>query len=183
MNIFELILLGFAISADSFVSSLLIGIKEEKINFRLLILVAIIFATFQSLMPVLGYVLINTFSKYLVNIDHFIAFFFLLYLGINMIRDKNTSEYRGIKLSAIITLAIAVTIDAFAVGITYSILDVFIPLTLMINFSITFITTIIGILIGSRLGHLIRDKANTIGGIILIIIGIKILLSHLNIIK
>lgn len=182
MSILEIILLGFAIAADSFAASILIGIKEHKVCFKNLILVATIFAIFQALMPAIGYFLINIFSKYLVAIDHFIAFLLLLYIGINMIIDNNKDEYRGIEIISVIILAIAVTIDAFAVGITYSVLNVSVPLTIIINFTITFISTIIGIILGTKLGSYIQEKANLVGGITLIIIGFKILLSHLNII-
>ncbi len=181
MNIFELILLGIAIAADSFAASILIGIKEKK-NFKTYMLVATMFATFQSLMPVIGCLLINIFAGYLIAVDHYIAFIFLLYLGINMIRDSEDEEYRGIKLASIIMLSVAVTIDALAVGITYSVLKISIPLTIIINFSITFITTIIGIFLGERLGERLRSKANIVGGLILILIGLKILLTHLHII-
>lgn len=179
MSIFELFLVSIAICADSFASSVMVGISSKDKDNHLFIKVACLFATFQSLMPVLGYLLINIFSTYLVVIDHFIAFFMLSYLGISLIKGDGEDNRFNLSLKGLIMLSVAVTIDALTVGITYSVLHVFLPLTIIINFLMTLFTSLIGLYLGTKIGHLIKEKTSKIGGIILILLGLKILLSHL----
>lgn len=181
MNIFELLVLGLALSADSFAASVSIGIELKSIKLKKILIIAILFALFQSLMPVIGYLLANIFHSLLTSIDHWLSFVVLFYLGFNMLKERNREEnINYMNFYALVLVAIAVTLDAFTVGITYAILDVNLVLTIIINFIITFITTIIGLKIGVLIGPLLKSKAKTAGGLVLIALGFKILICHLH---
>ena len=182
MNIFELLILGLALSADSCAASISIGIDLKNIKSRNIIYIAVLFSFFQSMMPVIGYTLASMFSSIFVSIDHFISFIVLLILGIKMIKESNEEEKLDyMNFYALMILSIAVTLDAFTVGITYSLLHVYLPITILINFLTTFITTILGLKIGTYLGTTFKSRAKVIGGLVLISLGIKILLTHLGI--
>lgn len=181
MNIFELLILGLALSADSFAASVSIGIELKSIKVKKILIIASLFAIFQSLMPVIGYLLTNIFHHFLTSIDHWLSFAVLFYLGFNMLKERNKEEaINYMSLYALILVAIAVTLDAFTVGITYAILNINLLLTIIINFIITFITTIMGLKIGVLLGPLLKTKAKIAGGLVLIALGFKILICHLH---
>lgn len=180
MNIFELLVLGLALSADSFAASISIGIDLNKIKLKNAVFIAFLFSLFQSMMPVLGYALTNVFSAFFSSIDHLISFLVLSILGIKMIKESREDERLDyMNVYALIIISIAVTLDAFTVGITYSLLHINLLLTIIINFISTFITTIIGLKIGNLLGQKFKYQAKVIGGLVLISLGIKILLSHI----
>ncbi len=182
MNIFELLVLGLALSADSCAASISIGIDLKNIKFHNAFLIAFFFSFFQSMMPVIGFALANIFKLFLTSIDHFISFIVLLVLGIKMIKESREDERLDyMNLYALIIISLAVTLDAFTVGITYSLLHINLILTIIINFLTTFLTTLIGLKIGNILGHKFKYRAKVIGGLVLISLGLKILLSHLHI--
>lgn len=182
MNIFELLVLGLALSADSCAAAVSIGIDLKKIKLKTALLIACTFSLFQSMMPVIGYTLANMLSSILASIDHFISFLVLFVLGINMIKDRDNNERLDyMSFYALLIISIAVTLDAFTVGITYSLLHVSLYLTIIINFLTTFITTLIGLKIGNILGCAFKKRAKIIGGLVLISLGIKILLGHIGV--
>ncbi|MDE6142021.1 MAG: manganese efflux pump MntP family protein [Bacilli bacterium] len=182
MNIFELLVLGLALSADSCAASVSIGIDLKSIKLKNALLIASIFSVFQSMMPVIGYTLASILSNILTSVDHLISFIVLFLLGIKMIKDKDNDErFDYMNIYALIIISIAVTLDAFTVGITYSLLHISLPLTIIINFSTTFVTTLIGLKIGNILGSTFKKRAKVIGGLVLISLGIKILLTHIGI--
>ncbi|MCX4366065.1 MAG: manganese efflux pump MntP family protein [Bacilli bacterium] len=182
MNVFELLVLGLALSADSCAAAVSIGIDLKRIKLKNALLIASIFSIFQSMMPVIGYTLTNILSGILASIDHFISFLVLFILGVKMIKDRDNEEQLNyMNIYALIIISIAVTIDAFTVGITYSLLHISLPLTIIINFLTTFITTLIGLKVGNILGSTFKKHAKTMGGLVLISLGIKILLHHINI--
>lgn len=181
MNIFELLILGLALSADSCAASVSIGIDLKKIKLKNALIIAFLFSFFQSMMPVIGYTLASIFSNILASIDHFISFIVLFILGVKMIKESKEEERLDyMNFYALIIISIAVTLDAFTVGITYSLLHINLSITILINFLTTFITTILGLKIGGYLGTTFKNKAKVIGGLVLISLGIKILLSHLG---
>ncbi len=189
MNIIEIIIISIGLAMDSSTMAICLGLQIRKnINIKAF-KIAFWFALFQAIMPVIGYLLGNTFASLINKIDHFIIFFVLSFVGINMIMEQN--EYvvinDEVSLKEIILLSVVTSIDALAVGVTFSFLDVNIKLAFINIGLITFILT----LIGCRLGNFIAYKmsktklskyVSAFGGIILILLGTKILLQHLGII-
>lgn len=185
MNIYEIIFLSFALSMDSFSASICKGIALKKTTVVTLIIVGLWFAIFQSLMPILGFFLANIFKSLLMQLDHWISFFVLAYLGIEMLRSSSsevTPEVATLNFKSMLIMSVAISVDAFTVGVTYTFLNVNIFVASLSNFIITFITTVIGIKIGTKFGTLLNEKALTFGGLSLIALGLKILLEHLKLI-
>ena len=181
MNIIELIVLSFSLSMDSFATSLCKGIEFNNNLYKSSITTSIWFSIFQTIMPVLGYYLGNTISMKLFSVAYYISFFILSFLGISMIREKDDvvqlNDSLGFKIMFL--LSVSISMDAFSVGISYALLNLNIILSSILNFSITFITTYIGCILGSKIGSKYSSISKTIGGIILISLGIKILLTHI----
>lgn len=186
MGIFEILLIGLGLAMDAFAVSICKGLSMKKMNWKNAIIIALYFGIFQALMPIIGYFLGTTFSSLVENIDHWIAFILLVIIGGNMIKDSfdDECEKRNEKVDfkTMIILAIATSIDALAVGVTFAFFKTNIVLAISIIGMITFILSLIGVKIGNRFGDKFQNKAELIGGIILIIIGSKILLEHLGII-
>ena len=181
MNIIELIVLSFSLSMDSFATSFCKGIEFNNNLYKSSITTSIWFSIFQTIMPVLGYYLGNIISMKLFSVAYYISFFILSFLGISMIREKDDvvqlNDSLGFKIMFL--LSVSISIDAFSVGISYALLNLNIILSSILNFSITFITTYIGCILGSKIGSKYSSISKTIGGIILISLGIKILLTHI----
>lgn len=181
MNIIELIVLSFSLSMDSFATSLCKGIEFNNNLYKSSIITSIWFSIFQTIMPVLGYYLGNIISMKLFSVAYYISFFILSFLGISMIREKDDvvqlNDSLGFKIMFL--LSVSISMDAFSVGISYALLNLNIILSSILNFSITFITTYIGCILGSKIGSKYSSISKTIGGIILISLGIKILLTHI----
>lgn len=149
------------------------------------IIIAIYFGVFQAIMPALGYVLGTTFESLVTAFDHWIAFILLVFIGGNMIKgafdDEKEKNNDKVDLKTMIVLALATSIDALAVGITFAFLNVNLILAISIIGIITFVMSAFGVKIGNRFGDKYQSKAEFIGGAILVLLGIKILLEHLNI--
>ncbi len=181
MNIIELIVLSFSLSMDSFATSLCKGIEFNNNLYKSSITTSIWFSIFQTIMPVLGYYLGNIISMKLFSVAYYISFFILSFLGISMIREKDDvvqlNDSLGFKIMFL--LSVSISMDAFSVGISYALLNLNIILSSILNFSITFITTYIGCILGSKIGSKYSSISKTIGGIILISLGIKILLTNI----
>lgn len=181
MNIIELIVLSFSLSMDSFATSLCKGIEFNNNLYKSSIITSIWFSIFQTIMPILGYYLGNIISMKLFSVAYYISFFILSFLGISMIREKDDvvqlNDSLGFKIMFL--LSVSISMDAFSVGISYALLNLNIILSSILNFSITFITTYIGCILGSKIGSKYSSISKTIGGIILISLGIKILLTHI----
>lgn len=181
MNIIELIVLSFSLSMDSFATSLCKGIEFNNNLYKSSITTSIWFSIFQTIMPVLGYYLGNIISMKLFSVAYYISFFILSFLGISMIREKDDvvqlNDSLGFK--TMFLLSVSISMDAFSVGISYALLNLNIILSSILNFSITFITTYIGCILGSKIGSKYSSISKTIGGIILISLGIKILLTNI----
>lgn len=185
MGIFEIILIGLGLAMDAFAVSICKGLSMKKMNWKNAIIISLYFGIFQALMPIVGYFLGTTFSSFVENVDHWIAFILLAIIGGNMIKDSfdDECEKRNDKVDfkTMIILAIATSIDALAVGVTFAFFETNIVLAVSIIGIITFILSLIGVKIGNRFGDKFQNKAELTGGIILIMIGVKILLEHLEI--
>lgn len=182
MSIIEIILIGIGLSMDAFAVSICKGLSLKSINIKNSIIVGLYFGIFQGLMPILGYLLGINFESFITSIDHYIVFILLLILGINMIKDSlNTNEELNDKLDfkTMLVLSVATSIDALAVGISFAFLQVNIIISSLIITMITFIFCSIGVIVGNKVGNKCGSKAMMLGGIILILIGIKILIEHL----
>ena len=183
MTIFEIILTAIALSMDAFAVSICKGISLKKINLRNCVLIGTYFGLFQALMPIIGYLLGHNFKDLIMSIDHWIAFILLLSIGINMILESSKEEIldnkEKLSFKVMIVLAIATSIDALAVGITFAFLDVDIIGSSLIIGIITFTLSILGAKFGNVFGNKLEKRAQVLGGIILIMIGLKILIEHL----
>ena len=186
MGIAELFLIGVGLSMDAFAVSVCKGLSVQKLEKKHMALVGLYFGGFQFLMPVLGYLLGARFESFITNVDHWIAFALLLVIGGNMIKEsfgeaEKLNDDFGFK--TMLMLAVATSIDALAVGITFAFLQVrILPAALLIGVT-TFCLSALGIYIGNRFGARYKSRAELAGGIILILIGVKILLEHLGIIN
>ena len=185
MGIIELIITSVGVSMDAFATSICKGLTLRKINIKNCMIVGLYFGLFQAIMPLIGYLLGSTLGDTIIKIDHWVAFALLTILGSNMLIDvfSNKSDEGNCELTfkAMLPLAIATSIDALAVGITFAFLKVNIILSISLIGIITFIMSFMGVKIGNKFGNKFEKKAQILGGVILISIGIKILLTHLGI--
>ena len=190
MNLAELILMGVALAMDAFAVSVCRGLAMRRVNIRHCLIIAAFFGGFQALMPFLGWLLGGTFAKYITSIDHWIAFFLLLYIGVKMmidaIRERNeglTAEElepdASLDLKDLFLMAIATSIDALAVGITFSFLQVNIAEASFVIGIVTFGICVAGVFIGNIFGTRFKTLAQLAGGVILILLGIRILVEGL----
>ncbi len=186
MDLFEIILVGIGLAMDTFAVSVCKGLSMKKMNWKSAIIIALYFGIFQAGMPIIGYFLATTFSGFVESIDHWIAFILLAIIGGNMIKESREDEVEKrndkVDIKTMLLLALATSIDALAVGITFSFLKTNIGLAVTIIGCITFSLSLIGVKVGNKFGDKFQNKAELTGGIILIIIGLKILLEHLGII-
>ena len=186
LNTLELLLIAIGLSMDAFAVSVCKGLSIKKLSLRNCIIVGVWFGTFQALMPLLGYFIGSAFETYIIAVDHWIAFILLSLIGGNMIKgsyeEDGGENNDSLQPSIMFTLAIATSIDAFAVGITFALLP-----SVNIIYAVSFIGCITLILsaVGVKMGHLFGKgqsaRAERLGGIILIGMGLKILLEHLGI--
>lgn len=184
MGILELVILSIGLAMDAFAVSICKGLSVKKVKPKHYLIVGGYFGGFQALMPLVGYLLGISFQQFIVSIDHWIAFILLGIIGINMIKesfgdDENVNASFSFK--DMLPLAVATSIDALAVGITFAFLQVNIALAVTLIGVITFIFSAVGIKIGVIFGDKFKNKAELLGGVVLILIGLKILLDHLGI--
>lgn len=185
MNLWELFLIAAGLSMDAFAVSVCKGLATKKIEIRHFLIVGLWFGGFQALMPALGYSLGSGFEQYISHLDHWIAFILLALIGGNMIREalsKNEECHdASFSVKTMFIMAVATSIDALAVGITFSLLpDVNIAAAVSFIGIITFILSGAGLKIGNVFGTRYKAKAEFAGGLILVLMGIKILLEHLG---
>lgn len=182
MGILEICFIGLSLSMDAFAVSISKGLSFKNHYFGKAIIVGLYFGIFQALMPLIGYYFGTTFSNAVHKIDYWIAFIALTLLGFNMIKDSINSEEEEmedkIDVKTMITLSIATSIDALVVGVTFAFLEVSKFVAISIIGITTFLLCVIGVIIGNKLGGLFKNKASILGGVILILIGIKILLNN-----
>ena len=186
----ELFLIGVGLAMDAFAVSICKGLAMRKVNKKQALVIGLFFGGFQALMPLIGWALGTQFESYITNIDHWIAFLLLAYIGGKMIVEAVKSKDETVEidqmdppldLKEMFVLAIATSIDALAVGITFAFLDYPIVEAISIIGITTFFISIGGVYIGNFFGNKYKNKAEFAGGLILVLIGLKILLEHLGI--
>lgn len=184
MSLFTLFVTAVGLSMDAFAVSICKGLAMKKLSWKKALIIGLWFGGFQALMPSVGYLLGSRFEKYVTSIDHWIAFALLALIGINMIRESLSGEEENandaVDFKTMLLLAIATSIDALAVGVTYAFLQVQIAPAVSFIGIITFSLSIIGVKIGNVFGLKYKTKAEIAGGIILLLMGTKILLEHLG---
>lgn len=187
MGTIELLLLSIGLAMDAFAVSICKGISMKKMDWKKACIIGLWFGGFQALMPTIGYFLGNTFESLVTSIDHWIAFALLGFIGGKMIKEalsnKKEESDDDVSFKTMLILAIATSIDALAVGITFAFLEVNIVLAIVLIGIVSFVLSVIGTKIGNRFGSKYERKAELIGGIILVLLGTKILLEHLGIIS
>jgi len=180
----ELFLIAFALAMDSVAVSIATGSKYKKITFVTVIKIAVFFGIFQGLMPFFGFVMGGVFSSFVDSVDHYIAFVILLYLGYRMIKEAQSNnfedEVQDLRNRTLLILALATSIDALAIGVTFSFQEIDILYAVGVIGGITFLLCIIAVYIGKFLGGFLENKAEYLGGIILIGLGFKILLEGIK---
>lgn len=188
MSFCEILLLGVGLAMDAFAVSICKGLGMSKVNGKQCLVIGLFFGGFQALMPLLGWFLGSAFAEKIKAIDHWIAFILLGYIGIKMISDaiKEWKEETKVEemdlpldLKEMFMLAIATSIDALAVGVTFSFLEVAVAWACTIIGVVTFLISCGGVYVGNIFGERYKAKAQIIGGVILVVLGIRILLSHL----
>ena len=190
MSIWEVLIIAIGLSMDAFAVALCKGLSMKKLSIKYGVIIALFFGVFQALMPLIGWFVSSRFEKYIKAYDHWIAFALLLFIGIKMIIDavkesrhpEEESDFR-FKIGELFVLAIATSIDALAVGVTFGLLEINIWSSISIIGCVTFVLSLLGVIIGNFFGSRFRTKAEIAGGIILILLGVKILLEHLGIIN
>lgn len=187
MDFLSLFILAVGLSMDAFAVAVCKGLALKKIAFRHALTVGLWFGIFQALMPLLGYLLAAQFKDAIAAYDHWIAFILLALIGGNMIREavfeKEEAETDGaLSFRSMLPLAVATSIDALAVGVTFAFLDVrIVPSVTLIGVT-TLILSMLGVKAGSLFGARYEKKAEILGGVILILLGVKTLLEHLGVI-
>lgn len=186
MGVVEIILIAVGLAMDAFAVSICKGLSMKKMDWKKAGIIGLYFGGFQGGMPLIGYLLGIGFEDKIKSVDHWIAFALLVFIGANMIKealDKKDCEEVNDKIDfrTMIVLAIATSIDALAIGVTFAFLNVNIIFAVCMIALITFIISMIGVKIGNVFGDKYESKAEIAGGIILICLGVKILLEHLGI--
>ncbi|MGM9646306.1 MAG: manganese efflux pump MntP family protein [Eubacteriales bacterium] len=192
MGAVELIILAVGLSMDAFAVAICKGLSMKKVSFKEMAIVGLWFGGFQALMPLIGYFLGEACEKYIEQVDHWVAFVLLVLIGALMIKESFEKEEKKeeekenssspLAFKTMLTMAIATSIDALAVGISFGILpDVNITVAVSSIGIITFILSAVGVKIGNVFGAKYKSKAEFAGGLILVLLGIKILLEHLGV--
>ena len=185
MSLIELFLIAVGLSMDAFAVSVCKGLSVRKAEPRHSLIVGAYFGGFQALMPALGYVLGRQFESLITSVDHWIAFVLLGIIGGNMIREalKGDAEEMddSFTFRTMLPLAIATSIDALAMGVTFAFLQVqIVPAVLFIGVT-TFVLSAVGLKVGNVFGAKYKSRAELFGGVVLVLMGVKILLEHLGI--
>lgn len=187
MSFFTLFTLAIGLAMDAFAVSVCKGLALKKMSLKKAFITGAYFGLFQAGMPVIGYFLGISFRDYITSIDHWISFGLLVFLGIKMIREalKNEacSTNDSVAFRVMIVLAVATSIDALAVGITFAFLNVNLVVAVSLIGIVTFLLSMIGVRLGHIFGARYKRAAECLGGGVLILLGFKILLEHLGILN
>lgn len=196
MSLLELFIIAVGLSMDAFAVAVCKGLSMKKISIRKAGIVGLYFGAFQGGMPLIGYFLGVQFQDKITSIDHWVAFILLGIIGINMIKESRNSscevavdalddmnEDNPLAFKNMSVLAVATSIDALAVGITFAFLNVHITPAVSFIGIVTFILSVIGVSIGNVFGQKFKSRAEFVGGIILVLMGTKILFNHAGIIN
>ena len=187
MSLIELFLIAVGLSMDAFAVAVCKGLAMPKMSWKGAAIVGLYFGGFQALMPFLGYLLGAGFKDAISAYDHWVAFILLALIGGNMIRESREDEEESLDASlsfrSMVLLAIATSIDALAVGVTLAFLDVPILSSVCFIGVVTFCLSLVGVKAGNVCGCKYKSKAEFVGGLVLILIGLKILLEHMGVIN
>lgn len=190
MSILEICLVGLGLAADAFAVAMCKGVEMKKFVLKYALVIALFFGVFQAVMPLIGWAVASTFERYITAYDHWIAFGLLVILGGKMIwdsfkKDREDEEEKPLNIGfkTLLLMAVATSIDALAVGVTFAFLQVNVWAAIALIGAITFALSFAGVFIGVKLGDKFEKKAEFVGGLILILIGVKILLEHLGVIN
>lgn len=183
MNYFELFLIAVGLAMDAFAVSLCKGLEMKRFQFSRALFLGGLFGLFQALMPLAGFYLSKNFVQYIEGFDHWIAFLLLVFIGGKMMKEaRREEENSGFSLGELLVLAVATSIDALAVGVTFAVLPkIDIRFAALSIGGVTAVLCVLAVGIGHKFGTKIGSKAEYSGGIILILLGCKILLEHLGI--
>ncbi|MDD7306744.1 MAG: manganese efflux pump MntP family protein [Peptoniphilaceae bacterium] len=182
MSLISIFIIGIGLAMDAFAASICKGLQDKEDSSEIAAQIALSFGLFQGLMPVLGFFLASSFATYIKQIDHWVAFILLLIIGISMLKESREAYCQvdyGIDLKSLMLLSLATSIDACAVGISFAFLAVNIYRAAIIIAIITCLLSFMGYKIGNRLGLKSKQNAEFAGGLILILMGSKILIEHL----
>ncbi len=182
MNFIVIVLLALSLAMDAFAVSIAHGLSTKKLCFKQAFIMALFFGVFQALMPVLGWLIGNVFNSIISEFDSWIVFVILFAIGVKMIyetfQEEHEEKEKRLSLYTLFMLAIATSIDAFAVGVGFSLLKTEILFPVLIIGLITFILSFIGVCIGKKVGTIFGRKMEALGGVILIIIAISVLFEN-----
>ena len=183
MGLWELFVIALGLSMDAFAVSICKGLSVRRCAARHMLICGLYFGVFQAAMPLIGYILGAQFESLVTAIAPYIAFALLAFIGANMIKEARSEEEESIdddfSMKAMIPLAVATSIDALAVGVSFAFLQVdIVPAVLFIGVT-TFVCCVIGVKVGSLFGSRYKQRAELFGGVVLILMGLKILLEHL----
>lgn len=186
MSVIEIALLGVSLAMDAFAVSITTGITLKDLRWKHALKVGLFFGGFQFLMPLIGYLAGSTFVRYIESVDHWIAFGLLAFIGGKMVYEcirpgEEEQVANPTATGKLLVLAVATSIDALAVGITFAFLEVSILPAVCFIAATTFLLSCIGVKVGNLCGTRFQSKAELLGGIILILLGLKILLEHLGV--
>lgn len=185
MDIISIIFIAFGLAMDAFAVSITSGLTIKSLKINNALKIATFFGLFQAIMPLIGWLAGLSFRDFISGVDHWIAFGLLSIIGCKMIYESSKMELNEKKIDplniyVLFILSIATSIDALAVGLSLSFLNVSIALPAIIIGIVTFLLSVFGVYFGNRFGHYFERKIEIIGGLILIGIGIKILIEHLT---
>lgn len=184
MGIIELFIIAVGLSMDAFAISICKGLTLQKMNWKNAGIAGLYFGSFQGFMPFIGYLLGWRFKDMITQVDHWIAFALLAFIGASMIKESREEAEKmntAFDIKTMLPLAIATSIDALAVGVGFAFLNVAIIPAIILIGCITFVFSFVGIRIGNVFGVKYKSHAELAGGVILILMGLKILLEHLNV--
>ena len=184
MTILELFILAVGLSMDAFAVAVCKGLAIGKINMKHALIVGLWFGGFQALMPLVGYLVGSSFAEYIAAVDHWIAMILLALIGVNMVRESRDKDPEhadpSLGFKTMLVMAVATSIDALAVGVTFAFLEVRILPAVSFIGVVTFLLSALGVKIGSIFGTKYKSKAELTGGVILILLGLKIFLEHMG---
>lgn len=187
MGLLELFIVAVGLAMDAFAVAVCKGLAIRTLKVRQALLVGLWFGLFQGLMPLIGYLLGYNFAGLIESVDHWIAFVLLAIIGGNMIHESIRGDEEccdpSLAFGVMLMLAVATSIDALAVGVTFAFLGVDIKAAVLFIGVITFAISAVGVKIGNHFGAKYKSKAELFGGVVLVLIGLKILLEHLGVIS
>ncbi len=184
MNLITIIFIAVGLAMDAFAVSIVSGATYKRLNIEHALRIAVFFGVFQAFMPLIGSLAALTVKEHIAGYDHWIAFGLLAVVGAKMIYesfkfDIEEKKFDPTKIIVLLVLSIATSIDALAVGVTLSLVTDSVVVAVIIIGLITFVLSYLGVLIGKKFGHFFENKIEAVGGLVLLVLGTKILFEHL----